>query len=131
MAENNRTFLKLPTAPLSRRIVFWVFVSVIVIETLILIPSLENRKQELLAHLRDLGLARIFVLLLSDGGGDGDALLAKGRFNRREHCWKRFAKPACGTWMTPPRMTISPCWRFAEGRRQSGNHQDLQPAFIG
>lgn len=77
MAENNRTFLKLPTSPLSRRIVFWVFVSVIVIETIILIPSLENRKQELLAHLRDLSLARISVLLLSDGGGDGDALLAK------------------------------------------------------
>ena len=32
---------------LSRRIVFWVFISVIVIETIILIPSFLRREQEL------------------------------------------------------------------------------------
>ena len=79
MAENNRTFLKLPTSPLSRRIVFWVFISVIVIETIILIPSLENRKQELLAHLREVSLARISVLLLSDLVDAADAGRAAGQ----------------------------------------------------
>jgi hypothetical protein len=35
----------LPTARLSRRIVFWVFVSVVVIEAIILIPSYNRREQ--------------------------------------------------------------------------------------
>jgi serine phosphatase RsbU (regulator of sigma subunit) len=54
---------ELPTARLSRRIVFWVFVSVIVIEAIILIPSYNNRKQELLAQLREVTSAKISVIM--------------------------------------------------------------------
>ena len=44
---------------LSRRIVFWVFASVIVIETIILIPSFKNREKELLAQLKEVSTAKI------------------------------------------------------------------------
>ena len=55
--------LKLATARLSRRIVLWVFVSVIVIETIIFIPSYSNRKQELLRHLGEVTSAKVSVIM--------------------------------------------------------------------
>lgn len=48
---------------LSRRIVFWVFFSVIVIETIILIPSFINREKELASHLKEVSMARIKMIL--------------------------------------------------------------------
>lgn len=54
---------KLATARLSRRIVLWVFVGVIVIETIIFVPSYNNRKQELLSRVRDVTSAKISVIM--------------------------------------------------------------------
>ena len=62
-----RGLLRLPTASLSRRIVFWVFVSVVVIEAIILIPSYERRKQELLSQLRELSSAKISTIIQMTG----------------------------------------------------------------
>ncbi|MDB9526804.1 PAS domain S-box protein [Oscillatoria sp. CS-180] len=45
-------------ARLSRRIVFWVFVSIVVIEAIILVPSVMRREQELLNYLRSLSAAQ-------------------------------------------------------------------------
>jgi serine phosphatase RsbU (regulator of sigma subunit) len=63
MSDILRELKELPTARLSRRIVLWVFVSVIVIEAIILIPSYNNRKQELLAQLREVTSAKISVIM--------------------------------------------------------------------
>jgi len=49
-------------ARLSRRIVFWVFVSVIVIETIILIPSIRNREIELISQIGKVVNAKIKLL---------------------------------------------------------------------
>ncbi|MFZ0131127.1 MAG: SpoIIE family protein phosphatase [Desulfobacterales bacterium] len=56
---------------LSRRIVFYVFVSVVVIETIILIPSTMNREKELLQQLRSQAGAQVEILLnlLPDAAG--------------------------------------------------------------
>jgi len=56
------TFL---TAALPRRIVFWVFLSVIAIETIIFFPSLRNRERELLTQLKTLSAAKIEVMMKS------------------------------------------------------------------
>lgn len=48
---------------LSRRIVFWVFASVIVIETIILIPSFKNREKELLDQLKEVSTAKISLIM--------------------------------------------------------------------
>ena len=48
---------------LSRRIVFWVFISVIVIETIILIPSFIKREKELVSHLKEVSMARVQMIL--------------------------------------------------------------------
>ena len=53
--------MKIPKARLSKRIVLWVFVSVIIIETIIFIPSYNNRKKELLSQLKALSVARVTV----------------------------------------------------------------------
>ncbi|MBL0716112.1 MAG: hypothetical protein JJV98_20700 [Desulfosarcina sp.] len=51
------------TARLSRRIVFWIFVSVVVIEIIIFFPSLRNRERELIDQLKDLSSTKITVLM--------------------------------------------------------------------
>jgi phosphoserine phosphatase RsbU/P len=48
---------------LTRRIVLWVFFSVILIEALIFIPSYKMRKKELLAHMKDLSAERVAFLM--------------------------------------------------------------------
>ena len=55
-------------AVLSRRIVFWVFVSVIAIETIIFFPSLRNRERELLTQLKNLSAAKIEVMMKTEPG---------------------------------------------------------------
>ena len=45
-------------ARLSRRIVFWIFLSILVIEAIILVPSVLRREQELLEYLRSLSSAQ-------------------------------------------------------------------------
>ena len=54
------------TAVMSRRIVFWVFVSVIAIETIIFFPSLRNRERELLNQLRNISAAKIEVMMKTE-----------------------------------------------------------------
>lgn len=58
-----RQWLKMIRSKLSRRIVFYVFVSVVVIETIILIPSYAKREQDLLQQLRVLATAQINILM--------------------------------------------------------------------
>lgn len=55
--------MKIPRARLSRRIVLWVFASVIIIETIIFIPSYNNRKHELLDQLKMISWARVSTIL--------------------------------------------------------------------
>ena len=50
-------------ARLSRRIVWWVFASIVVIEAIILIPSVYRREQELLTYLEELAAARATGIL--------------------------------------------------------------------
>ena len=54
---------KLPKGRLSRRIALWVFISVIVIETIIFIPSYYNRKKELHDQVRSITTAKINLLM--------------------------------------------------------------------
>jgi PAS domain S-box-containing protein len=46
-------------ARLSQRIVIWVFASILLIEFIILVPSIHRRQQELLNQMRDLSTARV------------------------------------------------------------------------
>jgi serine phosphatase RsbU (regulator of sigma subunit) len=48
---------------LSRRIVFWVFISVILIETLIFIPSYKQREKELLSQMKEISVARVAFIM--------------------------------------------------------------------
>lgn len=63
MPINFKWLLKLPTGRISRQIALWVFVSVIVIETIIFIPSFQNRRKELLNHIREISAAKITMMM--------------------------------------------------------------------
>ena len=54
---------RLGLSRLSRRIVFWVFISVILIETLIFIPSYKQREKELLSQMKEISVARVAYIM--------------------------------------------------------------------
>ena len=62
MMAHNSAF-GFPVARLSRRIVFWVFISVIIIEALIFIPSYRQRELELLKQIKDISAARVAAIM--------------------------------------------------------------------
>jgi len=74
--RNENKLLKLLTSSLSLRIVLWVFFSVIVIETIILIPSLMRRENELLSQLKEITSATVSVTLgVADSSTTDDQLV--------------------------------------------------------
>ena len=58
-----KELFRFPASRLSRRIALWIFFSVILIETLIFIPSYKNREKELLSQLKDVSAARVAMLM--------------------------------------------------------------------
>jgi sigma-B regulation protein RsbU (phosphoserine phosphatase) len=58
-----KDFFKFPASRLSRRIALWVFFCVIFIETLIFIPSYQNREKELLSQLKEISAARVALIM--------------------------------------------------------------------
>ena len=58
-----KELFRFPASRLSRRIVLWVFFSVILIETLIFIPSYKNREKELLSQLKSISVARVALIM--------------------------------------------------------------------
>jgi phosphoserine phosphatase RsbU/P len=62
-------------ARLSRRVVLWVFVSVLVIEAIILIPSLHNRKKELLTQVQNVTAAKLMVIMQNCAADSSDRRL--------------------------------------------------------
>ena len=58
-----KELFRFPASRLSRRIAFWVFVSVILIETLIFIPSYKQREKELLSQMKEISIARVDVIM--------------------------------------------------------------------
>jgi sigma-B regulation protein RsbU (phosphoserine phosphatase) len=55
--------LHLKVSQLTRRIVLWVFFSVILIETLIFIPSYRQREKELLSQMKEISAARVALIM--------------------------------------------------------------------
>jgi len=58
-----KELFRFPASRLSRRIALWIFFSVILIETLIFIPSYKNREKELLSQLKDVSAARVALIM--------------------------------------------------------------------
>jgi serine phosphatase RsbU (regulator of sigma subunit) len=69
MSTPLKTFLKtLSTrwnSHLSRRIAFWIFSGIVTIESIILVPSVYRREQELLAQLREITLGKVTWILIT------------------------------------------------------------------
>jgi serine phosphatase RsbU (regulator of sigma subunit) len=65
----------IPISRLSRRIVFWVFISVILIEAVIFIPSYKQRKNELLEQMKAISAARAaFAMQIIEPEASSDEL---------------------------------------------------------
>lgn len=58
-----KDFFHFPASRLSRRIALWIFFCVILIETLIFIPSYNKREKDLLSQLKDISVARVALIM--------------------------------------------------------------------
>jgi sigma-B regulation protein RsbU (phosphoserine phosphatase) len=113
MPLRSNGFFNLPVARLSRRVVLWVFISVVVIEAIILIPSYHNRQVELLRQLKEISAARIALIQKIDPHpmapekllGQMETLLAQSVILGGS-LYSSSGSPL-GTFGEPPRLTFA------------------------
>jgi sigma-B regulation protein RsbU (phosphoserine phosphatase) len=81
MSANFKGFLK-PLAVrlksrLSRKIILWVFASIVVIEAIILIPSINRRERELLAQIKEVSSGKVAWILITYPQASMETLLSE------------------------------------------------------
>lgn len=64
-------------ARLSIRIVFWIFLSLTVIEAILLVPSVERRKQEILSQIEEISEGKVTWILMTYPEATGAELLTQ------------------------------------------------------
>ncbi|NES83501.1 MAG: adenylate/guanylate cyclase domain-containing protein [Moorea sp. SIO2B7] len=69
--------LDLFKARLSRNIVLWIFASIVIIEAIILIPSVNKREQELLAQLKEISSGKVTWIIMAYPGASAQEILAQ------------------------------------------------------
>ncbi|MGF1492656.1 MAG: PP2C family protein-serine/threonine phosphatase [Microcoleaceae cyanobacterium] len=70
---------------LSRRLAFWVFVGIVTIESIILVPSVQRREQELLDQLQAITLGKVTWILVTYPGVSGKALVDELAFLQQQN----------------------------------------------
>jgi adenylate cyclase len=60
---------------LSRKIILWIFGSIVVIETIIVVPSVQKREKELVAQLQEISFIKISWLLMNQTQGTDQEFL--------------------------------------------------------
>ena len=84
--RNDNKIGKLFTSSLSLRIVLWVFFSVIVIEAIILIPSLKNQEDMLLSQMEEITAVELSLIFrLADSSTPDEELLENIKLLRSYH----------------------------------------------
>lgn len=84
--RNEKKILTLLTSSLSLRIVLWVFFSVIVIEAILLIPSLKKRENELFSEMEQITAVELSLILrLADSSTTGEELVEKIKLLQSYH----------------------------------------------
>ncbi len=62
MSAEAKGGFKLPTSRLSRKVVFWVFTSVMAIEAILLIPSVLRREKEFISQIQEVSAGKVAVI---------------------------------------------------------------------
>ncbi len=61
MSARSPFFYKLQKSRLSSRIIFWIFASIVTIETIILIPSVLRREREFLSQIKEVSVGKVYI----------------------------------------------------------------------
>ena len=98
---------------LSRRIVFWVFMGIVVIEGIILVPSVQRREQELLSQLKEVSSGKVAWVLITYPNISGEELITRLSELQKTHSLIRggavyqSSGQKVGTFGEPPERSIS------------------------
>jgi serine phosphatase RsbU (regulator of sigma subunit) len=128
-----RALRQIAAARLSQRVALWVFISVVVIEAIILIPSLHNRKEELLAQVREVTAAKLMVVMQHAAADSSDPQLLEclARLSQHNHviggALYRPDGDLVGVFGEPPELVFSqlPEPRPTGRLNRSGTHYDV------
>jgi serine phosphatase RsbU (regulator of sigma subunit) len=61
MSARSSFLYKLQKSRLSSRIIFWIFASIVTIETIILIPSVLRREREFLSQIKEVSVGKVYI----------------------------------------------------------------------
>ncbi len=113
---------------LSRRIAFWVFAGIVTIESIILVPSLYRREQEILAQLREITLGKVtWILITYPNISDKELLTQLQKLQNTNSLVQggavyQASGQLVGTFGNPPQLSLT---QIANNRpRRQGNSYD-------
>ena len=110
---------------LSQRIVFWVFMGIVVIEGIILVPSVQRREQELLSQLKEVSSGKVAWILITYPNTSGEDLLTPLRELPQNHSLIRggavyqSSGQLVGTFGEPPHRSLAQINNYAPKRNGS------------
>ncbi|WP_052049849.1 HAMP domain-containing protein [Leptolyngbya sp. KIOST-1] len=76
LSHQLKTTLRLFQSPLSQRIIAGMFVSLVVIEAILLVPSVQRRRAELLDQIEDVSIGKVRWIVTTYPTADGEELAA-------------------------------------------------------
>jgi HAMP domain-containing protein len=108
-------FARLFKSRLSWRIVFWIFISLTIIEAILLIPSVERRKQEILNQVQEVSSGKIDWILMTYPKASGQELMGRVQQLYRDPMLRmilggamyRIDGTLVGTFGEPPEMPFN------------------------
>ncbi len=112
-------------SPLSRRIVFWVFMGIVVIEGIILVPSVQRREQELLSQIKEVSSGKVAWILITYPNVSGEDLITHLRELQQNHSLiqggavYQSSGQLVGTFGKPPQLTMSQINNYSPRRNGS------------
>ncbi len=115
---------------LSRRIVFWVFIAIVVIEGIILVPSVQKREQELLEQLKEVSEGKVAWILITYPHISGEDLITPLRQLPQNHSLIRggavydSSGQLIETFGEPPQMSLSQLNDYLP-RREGSFYDDI------
>ncbi len=115
---------------LSRRIVFWVFMAIVVIEGIILVPSVQRQEQELLSQLKEVSSGKVAWILITYSPLSGEDLVTHLRELQQNQSLIRggavyqSSGQLVETFGNPPQLSLSEIDNYSP-RRNGSFYDDI------
>lgn len=112
-------------SPLSRRVAFWIFAGIIMIEGIILIPSFHRREKELLSQIKQMSSGKVTWILITYPNASGTELIKRLQTLQANHSFLKggavyqSSGQLIGTFGNAPTLKPSQLENYSPQRQES------------